>query len=203
MWYNKNMIKRGLFIGVLCCFLGLSSPSYAGNAVIEAIIGFVMPGGIFKHADISFGDIGVSNLPTSNGEVRLHPDGSIDTDIPEMTLSGGHNAGHVEFFQAAGDIEVRCSDAVFLANDNGDTVRISEVRIAFPAPAAWGVSSVCNGIAGAPAGAYDLTADPDPTLSIYIGARLEFDGANPLDDIGAYNSSNAGGEMIELEITLL
>ena len=191
---------RVLLISIFC-FLS-SGTAYAASSVLDAVAAFIAPGGILKRGDISFGDIIVSTFPTATGDVRLHPDGGIDSDIPEFTLIGNENPGHVEYFQDAGDIEIRCSDNALLSNGS-DLVRIDEIRIAFPTASAWAGASVCNGTAGAPAGTYDLSSDPDATLNIFIGARLRIDGANPLNNPGAYNSGNAGGTVIEIEVTLI
>jgi|TARA_R110002124_G_scaffold139676_3_gene303876 hypothetical protein len=194
------MMWRILFIGVFC-FLSTGT-AYAASSVLDAVAAFIAPGGILKRGDISFGDIVVSTFPTATGDVRLHPDGGIDTDIPEFTLIGHENAGHVEYFQDTGDIEIRCSANALLSNGS-DLVRIDEIRIAFPTAAAWAGASACNGTAGAPAGIYDLSSDVDATLNIFIGARLRIDGANPLNNSGTYNSLNAGGTVIEIEVTLI
>lgn len=191
---------RVLLISIFC-FLS-SGTAYAASSVLDAVAAFIAPGGILKRGDISFGDIVVSTFPTATGDVHLHPDGNIDSDIPQFTLIGGENAGHVEYFQDAGDIEIRCSASALLSN-GADLVRIDEVRVAFPAATAWAGASACNGTGGAPAGTYDLSSDPDATLNIFIGARLRIDGANPLNNPGSYNSGNAGGTVIEIEVTLI
>lgn len=194
------MMWRIFYISIFC-FLSTGT-AYAASSALDAVAAFIAPGGILKRGDISFGDVAVSTFPTSTGDIRLHPDGQIDTDIPELTLVGGGNAGHVEYFQDAGNIEIRCSANAMLSNGS-DLVRIDELRIAFPTAAAWGSASTCNGTGGATVGLYDLSSDPDATLNIFIGARLRLDGANPLNNPGSYNSTNTGGTIIEIEVTLI
>lgn len=196
------MFQRYAF---LLLFLFCVAPGIvvAASLNLNATSRFVPIGGIATISTLNFGDISVSSLPTSNGRILLHPNNNINNNIAEFSLTGGHTRGHINFVQDTGNIEIRCTRRLRIANNAGDTVFINRVRIALSTPSTFGAANNCNDLSGAPAATYDLTSDPASTLPIYIGGRLRFNNANPLNSLGVYNSSNAGGEDFVIEITVL
>lgn len=190
------------FVAFVFCMIA-SGTVFAASTGLDVLSRFVVLGGLSQHSSVSFGYIDVSGLPVSNGRIRMGPNASINNNIPEFSLAGGHTAGHVALYQDIGNIEIRCTRTLHIANGIGDTVFINRVRISLVSASGWGAASDCNNLTGAPAATYDLTADPASILDIFIGARLRINNGNPLNSMGVYNSSNPGGEFIELEVTVL
>ena len=185
---------------ISCTLCFWSTQLFAASISLQAGTFFGTGGSFAATSDLNFGFIDYT--PTHTGRVRIHPNGNVTTHgASGLEPTGGHTAGYAEYLQNTGNVEISCTQRIWLADTNGNRLRVNQIRLSFGTPQSWGNSERCRGT-GTVIETYDLTADPAHLLRIYVGGQLRLNN-DAIVAPGTYNSSNPSGQSITIQVTVI
>jgi len=171
----------------------------AATTTIEASANFLQGLTLTNVSDVNFGTLDYSAAPSVAADIVTLGTNGTRTATGVFSAAGGTVAvGNILIAGTAGNtVYVRCDTTAILATAGGSTIEMDNISaVAEDATAAYGAGN-CAGVGGAAATSFVLTATTRD--NIIIGGRL--DGTNITGAFGgAYSTTNAGGNDIEVTV---